>query len=159
MISPILIRRASVEDVETLVHLRLALAWESGHLSRDVIASSLREAIRQYLIEAIPAETFIVWIAETQGQIVATSGLVFFQKPPSEHNLSGLEAYILNMYTLPQWRKQGIATLLLEHLMAFIKQSKAHRIWMYATQEGKPLYEKAGFILKTRPTLEMELLW
>ncbi len=103
--------------------------------------------------------SFIAWVAEAEGKIVSSSGLIFFQKPPSENNLSGLEAYILNMYTLPPWRGQGIATRLLHELMQFIKQTRAHRIWMYATKDGKPIYEKAGFVPKTRHTLEMELLW
>lgn len=159
MNSPISIRRASLEDVEALVQLRLALQLESGHLTQDTMVTALKQATHQYLMEALPKETFIVWVAEAEGKIVASSGLIFFQKPPSENNLSGLEAYILNMYTLPPWRGQGIATRLLHELMQFVKQTRAHRIWMYATQDGKPIYEKVGFVRKTRHTLEMELLW
>jgi ribosomal protein S18 acetylase RimI-like enzyme len=153
------IRRASLQDLEALVSLRLELERESGHLTQEQMLSDLRQATYQYYLEELPAETFLVWVAEVVGKIVATSGLIFFQKPPSERNLSGMEAYILNMYTLPEWRGQGIATTLLQTMMAFIKQTRAHRMWMYATQDGKPLYEKAGFVLKTRHTLEMELLW
>jgi GNAT superfamily N-acetyltransferase len=91
--------------------------------------------------------------------MVATGGLIFFQKPPSERNLTGLEAYILNMYTVPAWRGQGIATRLLQTLITSAKQRQAHRIWMYATQDGRPLYERAGFVPKRRHTLEMELIW
>lgn len=153
------IRRASLQDLEALVSLRLELERESGHLTQEQMLSDLRQTTYQYYLEALPAETFLVWVAEVVGKIVATSGLIFFQKPPSERNLSGMEAYILNMYTLPEWRGQGIATTLLQTMMALIKQTRAHRMWMYATQDGKPLYEKAGFVLKTRHTLEMELLW
>jgi GNAT superfamily N-acetyltransferase len=159
MNSPISIRRASLADVEALVQLRLALQLESGHLTQDTMVTALTQATHQYLMEALPKETFIAWVAEAEGKIVASSGLIFFQKPPSENNLSGLEAYIMNMYTLPPWRGQGIATGLLHELMQFVKQTRAHRIWMYATQDGKPIYEKAGFVPKTRHTLEMELLW
>ncbi len=153
------IRRATLQDVEALVSLRLKLQQESGHLTEVQALSDLRQATYRYLLEALPTEAFLVWVAEASGQIVATSGLILFQKPPSERNLSGMEAYILNMYTLPQWRGQGIATTLLHTVLTFIKQTRAHRIWMYATQDGKPLYQKAGFVVKTRHTLEMELFW
>ena len=153
------IRRATLQDVEALVSLRLKLQQESGHLTEGQALSDLRRATQQYLLEALPTEAFLVWVAEVSGQIVATSGLIFSQKPPSERNLSGVEAYILNMYTLLEWRGQGIATALLHTLMTFVKRTKAHRVWMYATQDGKPLYEKAGFVLKRRHTLEMELFW
>jgi GNAT superfamily N-acetyltransferase len=157
--SGVSIRRASLEDVETLVDLRLALERESGHLTQDTLLAEVRRATRQYFLEALPAEAVLVWVAEAQGTLVATSGLIFFQKPPSERNLTGLEAYILNMYTVPAWRGQGIATRLLQTLIASAKQRQAHRIWMYATQDGRPLYERAGFVPKRRHTLEMELIW
>lgn len=159
MTSVVSIRRASLEDVETLVDLRLALERESGHLTQDTMVADVQQATRQYFLEALPAEAVLVWVAEAQGTIVATAGLIFFQKPPSERNLTGLEAYILNMYTVPAWRGQGIATRLLQTLIASAKQRQVYRIWMYATQDGRPIYERAGFVPKRRHTLEMELIW
>jgi hypothetical protein len=94
------IRRASIQDVEALVSLRLELERESGHLTQEQMLSDLRQATYQYLLEALPAEAFLVWVAEVSGTVVATSGLIFFQKPPSERNLSGMEAYFLNMYSI-----------------------------------------------------------
>ena len=93
------IRRASLQDVEVFVSLRLKLERESGHLTREQVRSDLRQVTYQYFLEALPAEAFLAWDAEGAGTIVATSGLIFFQKPPSERNLSGMEAYILNRYT------------------------------------------------------------
>ena len=159
MSSVVSIRRASLEDVETLVDLRLALERESGHLTQEAMVADVRRATRQYFLEALPTEAILVWVAEADGTIVATSGLIFFQKPPSEHNLTGLEASLLNMYTVPAWRRQGIATKLLQTLIACAKQRQAHRIWMYSTQDGQPIYERAGFVPKRRHTLEMELIW
>ncbi|SRR6266516_4410982 len=159
MSSVVSIRRASLEDVERLVDLRLALERESGHLTQEAMLAEVRRATRQYFLEALPAEAIVVWVAEAHGTIVATSGLIFFQKPPSERNLRGLEAYLLNMYTVPVWRRQGIATTLLQTLMACAKQRQAHRIWMYATRDGRAIYEQAGFVAKRRHTLEMELMW
>lgn len=159
MTSVVSIRRASLEDVETLVDLRMALERESGHLTQDAMLADVRRATRQYYLEALPAEAVLVWVAEAQGTMVATSGLIFFRKPPSERNLTGLEAHILNMYTLPAWRGQGIATRLLQTLITSAKQRHAHRIWMYATQDGRPIYDRAGFVPKRRHTLEMEPIW
>jgi GNAT superfamily N-acetyltransferase len=155
MTSVVSIRRASLDDVETLVALERA----SSHLTQDAMVADVRRATRRYFLEALPANAIVVWVAEAQGTIVATSGLIFSQKPPSERNLTGLEAYLLNMYTVPAWRGQGIATRLLQTLIAFATQRQAHRIWMYATQDGRPLYERAGFVPKRRHTLEMELIW
>jgi GNAT superfamily N-acetyltransferase len=141
------------------VDLRLALERESGHLTQEAMLAEVRRATRQYFLEALPTEAILVWVAEAQGTIVATSGLIFFQKPPSERNLTGLEAYLLNMYTVPVWRRQGIATKLLQTLIVYAKQHQAHRVWMDATRDGRAISEQAGFVAKRRQTLEMELIW
>jgi ribosomal protein S18 acetylase RimI-like enzyme len=69
----------------------------------------------------------------------ATSGLVFFQRPPYNGNLSGLEAYIMNIDTIPMWRDQGIATALLKEIISFVRATEAKRLWLHATEDGKSL--------------------
>jgi hypothetical protein len=66
------IRRASLQDVEALVSLRLALERESGHLTQEQMLSDLRQATNEYCIEALPAEAFLVWVAEGAGTVVAS---------------------------------------------------------------------------------------
>ncbi len=115
------IRRASLEDVETLVDLRLALERESGHLTQEAMLADVRRATRQYFLEALPAEAILVWVAEADGTIVASSGLIFFQKPPSERNLTGLEeipldrrfrsAYAKRVRTFGCFRKKRVPIL------------------------------------------------
>src|SRR5437868_5161023 len=106
------IRRATSDDIDQLVRLRLLLFEEADGPLEQTQAEAFREAIRAYLTKSLPQETFLAWVAESDGQIVATSGLVFLEKLPVPSNLSGEEAYILNMYTLPQCRGQGLATVL-----------------------------------------------
>ncbi len=53
---------------------------------------------------------------------------------------------ILNMYTLPEWRGQGLATALLQEIIHFAKSTSIRRLWLHATESGRPIYEKAGFL-------------
>jgi hypothetical protein len=76
------------------VDLRLVLERESGHLTQEAMLADVRRATREYFLEAVPAEAILVWVGEADGTIVASSGLIFFQKPPSERNLTGLEAFM-----------------------------------------------------------------
>lgn len=156
MSQPFTIRRATVDDLETLVSLRLMLEYED-HPADEQPPAEVKRALHTYLTEALPSEQMLIWVAEADGTIIGTSGLIFFQKPPTERNPSGREAYILNMYTLPEWRGQGAATALMQALLAYVRQTQARRIWMYATPAGKPLYEKLGFTPRTRTNTEMEL--
>ena len=149
-------RRASLDDVDTLVQLRLDLMREIGNLKSEARAPVLAEAIQRYLTSKMPNDEFIAWVAEVNGQIVGTSGLVFFERPPLDGHLSGVDAYVMNMYTLPHWRGRGIATALLGEIISFVKGTAAGRVWLHTTDEGKRIYQKVGFVSTAS---EMELVW
>jgi GNAT superfamily N-acetyltransferase len=150
------IRPATEEDIEALVELRVALLRETGNLPDESRIPRLAEAIRAYLVESLPEGAFMAWVAEVEGELVATSGLVFFSKPPLGEHLTGKEAYLMNMYTRPEWRGRGLATQLLERVVAFVRGTDIRRISLHATAEGRPLYLRAGF---ADSDSEMRLEW
>lgn len=149
-------RRATLNDLDEFVQLRLELIRETGYLRGDEPSSELLEATRTYLFSNLPTERFIGWVAEAEGCIIGISGLVFFEKPPVEENLSGLEAYIMNMYTLPKWRGKGIATALLQEIIRFVKTTQAKRIWLRTTRDGQHVYQQNGFVFTKD---DMEFVW
>lgn len=151
-----LIRQANRDDVEILVQLRLELLKEMGHLTPDDDRGALCEATRHYFMKKIPTGAFLAWLAEVNGCVVASSGLIFIERPPSVSNPTGLEGYILNMYTLPEWRGQGIATALMQEILRFMRQTPSRRVRLHATPVGRPIYEKLGFVPNGR---EMEFSW
>lgn len=78
----------------------------------------------------------------------------YFQVMPTVHNPTGQKAYLMNMYTAPQYRRQGVAA----HTLALLVED-AHRrgvtaISLEATAMGRPLYERFGFVSMEH---EMEL--
>lgn len=52
----------------------------------------------------------------------------------------------MNMYTRPEYRRRGIASLMLECLMKEIRSRGITKVTLEATDAGRPLYEKYGFI-------------
>ncbi len=140
------IRRASLDDLNSLVRFRIALFEEMGLLKGKEEIKSFQIACKHYFNRFIPRKEFLSWVADNDGEIVATSGLVFFQKPPSPRNDSGKEAYIMNMFTLTKWRKKGIASKILEEIIDFLKKEGITSISLHSTEVGKSVYEKGGFI-------------
>ncbi|GHO69646.1 hypothetical protein KSC_085380 [Ktedonobacter sp. SOSP1-52] len=153
------LRKATTEDLEDLVRLRLDFLRETRKVKDEAIFSALEGECRRYFLAKIADESYHSWVAEAEGEIVACGGLIFIEKPPSPRHFSGKEALILNMYTTPTWRKHGLATRILQDILAFIKTTNAHRICLYATQDGQPVYEKLGFVIKHNHVPEMELIW
>jgi GNAT superfamily N-acetyltransferase len=143
------IRRAGIEDLEQVVALRMALLRE---MQPEAPASDaeVEELTRQYVAEKLPAGEFLVWFAEEDGRVVGTSGLVFSHRPPTLTCASELHAYVLNMYTLPGWRGRGVATVLLQHMIEYVRTTPARRIALHATDVGRPIYERLKFIPSDR---------
>lgn len=139
------IRRATLDDLDALVHLRVALMREMGAVAAAEEAP-LAEAVRRYLLLELPAGRFLAWVAaDGSAAPVACGGLVFLQKPPSPQNHSGREAYIMNMYTEPTWRGHGLAASIFGAIVAHARAAGAGLIRLNATESGRPLYERAGF--------------
>lgn len=51
----------------------------------------------------------------------------------------------MNMYTKPNYRNRGIATKLLQYLVAEAELRNCKKLTLNASQMGRPLYEKYGF--------------
>lgn len=65
---------------------------------------------------------------------------------PTYHNPTGWKAYIMNMYTNPDYRRKGIAYHTLELLIEEVKNKSVKHISLEATYMGRPLYERYGFV-------------
>lgn len=139
------IRRATAEDIEALVEMRLALQREIGALFGDAPLDGAAEANRRYLRWALPLGKLMAWVAEAEGRLVACGGMVLYSRMPGAHGLATQEAYIMNMYTDPDFRRMGIAYELLKRMIQLARGAGARRVWLRATPMGKPVYEKAGF--------------
>jgi GNAT superfamily N-acetyltransferase len=150
------VRRATPDDVEALVQLRLALCKELEGIDEGPALRALEEATRRYLEIKLASGEFMAWLAIEEEVIVSMSGLLFFERPPTAGNLAGLDAYIMNMYTVHAWRRQGLATVLLREMIVFVKGSGARRIWLHASEVGRPVYVAVGFVPKTSM---MDLIW
>jgi GNAT superfamily N-acetyltransferase len=104
-----------------------------------------RETTARYLEHALVDGTFVAAVAESEGRLVASSGMCLFRRLPLPESPPGLEGYVLNMYTEPEWRRRGLARALLHHLLDVARSRGVHRLWLHATNDGRTLYEREGF--------------
>lgn len=107
-----IIRQARAADIPALVALRMELFCEVGELVTPQADPALWQATLDYFTRAMSEERALSWLAEADTQegckqIVAAGTLALFERPPYPGNLAGMEGYLLNMYTRPQWRQQG----------------------------------------------------
>lgn len=143
---PMIIRQATQADIPALISLRMRLFCEVGELSDPLADQDLWRATRSYFNTAQADGSACSWLVEVGGEVVASGTLALFVRPPYPGNLSGREAYLLNMYTLPEYRKQGMASALLNAMAAYARAEQLGKVWLHASDEGRPLYERAGFV-------------
>ena len=136
-------RFATLADVPALVRLRVAFLTETG--SDLTPQPALAPAIQAYFLETIATGEFLGCVAESEGQLAATSGLIFRRNPPSIRALKGRSAYVMNMYTLPAWRRRGIAGELLKRLVNHARTNGCRHISLHTMPGARGVYERVGF--------------
>jgi GNAT superfamily N-acetyltransferase len=145
----IAIRPATSADVDTLLEHRLGMieAVFSSHgpsASSRPAAADLRETNAAWLARHLGGD-FEAWLAEAEGRPVGSAAVMWFPHPPSPINPIGLEAYVLNVFTEPTWRRRGVARALMERVVEEARARGVKRIWLRASDDGRPLYESMGF--------------
>ena len=105
----------------------------------------VEQANLEYFRKSLCENTFVSWIALDNNEIIATSGLSFSEVPPFPPIIDGKVAYIMNMFTFPSYRNQGIGAELLKRIVEEAKQLGYKKITLNASEMGRPLYKKYGF--------------
>lgn len=148
-------KKATIEDLDILTKTRIEVLRAANKLSDDINMDEVKMMIYKYYKKALCDETHIAYLIFDGNKFVGSGGVSFFQVMPTYHNPSGYKAYIMNMYTNINYRRKGIAYKTLDMLIKDIKNKGITSISLEATEMGRPLYEKYGFISMNN---EMELL-
>ena len=136
-------RTATCADIDDLVELRRAQLLEEG--ATETV--DLRPALRAFYEAHLADGSFVSWLAcDDAGTIVATSGVSFADKPPYFGCTSGKLALLSNMYTLPAWRRRGIASELLQRIADEARKRDCGAIQVTASDAGVLLYKSFGFV-------------
>lgn len=134
------------ENFEEVFQLRKQMLIELDNTRK--LSSDFENATKQYFLNHINKDLFCFGV-QKDGKVVSTAYLCMFSRLPSPENLSGQEGYILNVYTLPQYRKNGCAKVLLEEIICFCETNKIERVWLNASEQGAPVYTACGFTPKS----------
>lgn len=145
------LRQASLADTQTIIRMRGLFAEELAGRQPAEAEAIMRASLQEYL-ESELNNTCICWLAESGGAVVSIMMMVLRRQPGSLKNPSGRWGYLMNVYTLPAFRRQGIAAKLLDAITNHTRQLGYTAIELHATRDGAPLYEQAGFIVHAEPT-------
>lgn len=139
-------KKATIEDIELLTKTRIQVLRAANHLPDEVDMSEVERQSYNYYKAALADGSHTAYLVFDGERFVGAGGVSYFRVMPTYHNASGQKAYIMNMYTHPDYRRKGIAYKTLELLIKDAKGRGITAISLEATAMGRPLYEKFGFV-------------
>lgn len=149
-------KKTTIKDIDVLTRTRILVLRAANNLSADTNMSEMQKQSYECYLKALKNNTHIAYLVFNENSIVGSGGISFFQVMPTYHNPSGYKAYIMNMYTHPDYRRRGIAYKMLDILVNEAKSKGINAISLETTEMGRPVYEKYGFVQMKN---EMELVY
>ncbi|MBQ8163716.1 MAG: GNAT family N-acetyltransferase [Clostridia bacterium] len=140
-----IIRKTNFNDVGLLVKLRMDYLLNQNKEDSLGNIEKLQSDLFAYFQKSIEDQNFLAIVAEENNIVYSTAFLSIADRPPRTSNESSRIGTIYNVYTYPQYRKQGVATKVVEALCEEASLFNISTIDLYASNEGKPLYERLGF--------------
>ena len=135
-------RMASDRDIDLLVRSRLETLRAVNGLEEDYrFSERFEEASRKYFLEGDQSTV----LAMEEDQVVGCATMCFLELMPTFSHPAGKRAHLMNVYTDPSRRREGIAARMVSMLIEEAWNRGATEISLDATESGRPLYRKLGF--------------
>ena len=147
-------KKASIEDIDFLTKSRLEVLKAANRLADDIDMAEVEVQSYDYYKKALSDGSHTAYLVFDEECFIGAGGISYYRVMPTYHNPSGNKAYIMNMYTNPDYRRMGIASKMLELLVTDAKEKGVKTISLEATDMGRPLYERFGSVKMSH---EMEL--
>ena len=147
------IRRASVEDAPTIATHRRAMFRDMGYHDKAALDSMMAKFL-PWLEAKMVSGDYLAWLGVTADNgVVAGAGLWLMDWPAHMRGSSTRRGNILNVYTVPEFRRRGLARCLMEAALDWCRVNGVDLVILHASPEGRALYESLGF----EPSNEMRI--
>lgn len=137
-----IIRKIIPADIESIVNMRIRMLAET---TDDPMPNGLDKQIRRFVRRHMEDGTCTGVLAEKDGRVIADAVIYIFETMPDEINMVGRTAMLYNVYTIPEFRDQGIMTKMLPVVIDLAREAGALELKMNAAPKAIPLYERMGF--------------
>ena len=104
----------------------------------------MEEKSYAYYRRALESGEHIAYLVYDNGKFIGAGGVSFYQVMPTYHNPTGKKAYIMNMYTAPEYRRQGIAINTLDLLVKDAKEQGGISDGRYRTHRRTCCYRTSS---------------
>jgi len=150
------IRLAGVSDATLIASHRARMFRDIG-LVPEPLFENYRARCEIGIREMLGTGEYVGWLAlpnDSPDQIVGGAGVQRRRtlphpvgEPHGEITIAdGRHAIVINVFTEPEWRRRGVAKLLMNEIIAWARRERLDRLVLHASDEGRALYDQMGFI-------------
>lgn len=139
------IGQASVADISALEQLRMDYLKEDFGELTDKQEQMLLAEIDPYLRWHLGTGLMVFVARDDEAGIVSCAWLLLIEKPPSPRFPHGRTGTLFNVYTVPAFRRRGLASKVMDALIEDARIRHLDLLELNATEDGYPLYRSLGF--------------
>lgn len=149
--------KASVTDIDELIQMRLDYLTEDYGFLTNAQITKIKSSLPDYYKTHLNKDLLVFVARDTT--IVSCCFLLILEKPANPSFINGRIGNVLNVYTKPEYRKQGIAKKLMKQLLAEANDIGLDYIELKSTDMGYHLYQSLGFqdVLSKYHNMRVEL--
>ena len=135
-------RMAAAADIGKMLESRLDTLRAVNNLDDTYeFSETFRETSRRYFLEG-DQDTVLALEGE---KVMGCATLCYIRMMPTFSHPTGNRAHLMNVYTDPGRRREGIARTMVRMLIEEAWKKGATEISLDATEAGRPLYRSLGF--------------
>ncbi|HZE88092.1 MAG TPA: GNAT family N-acetyltransferase [Verrucomicrobiae bacterium] len=143
--SPYRIRPAAPGDLEIVLHHRRRMFEDMGNTDRPALDAMLKSSA-PLLARGLADGTYRGWLVERpEGTVVAGGGVIILEFQSNPIDPRPRRAWVVNVFTEPPHRRQGLARRLMETMIAWCRADGMRHLYLHASADGRSLYESLGF--------------
>ncbi|HEX4639706.1 MAG TPA: GNAT family N-acetyltransferase [Chthoniobacterales bacterium] len=157
---------ATAADLALVSEHRARMFADMGELPAELF-ESFRAQSFDALQQMFEQKKYIGWLASLETapeKIVAGAGVQLREVPPHPQPranakidiVAGRQAIIQNVYTEPEWRRRGLAALLIKTIIDWTREQGIESLVLRASDDGRGVYERLGFIATTEMRLRKD---
>ncbi|HUI22863.1 MAG TPA: GNAT family N-acetyltransferase [Nitrososphaerales archaeon] len=146
---------ATEGDVDVLAEHRRKM-WLDIHPEYETEVRATERGTRKWIRDQLSRRRLVGLVVRTgDGEVVGSGCIWLRDEQPRPTNMRLVVPYLMSMYTVKEFRRQGVASLIVNGALKWCRAQKHDRIVLHASKEGRTVYEGLGF----EPSNEMRFMF
>lgn len=135
-------KTATLDDMDLMMSSRLEMLRVVNDLNLSYeYSEEMIENSRKYFEDG--DQTTV--LAMDGEKVIGCATMSYITIMPTFSHPTGKRAHLMNVYTMKEWQRRGIAKKMVLMLIEDAKRRGATEVSLDATEEGRPLYYNVGF--------------